>query len=342
MEKDDEIKGEGNSYDFGNRIFDSRVVRWLSPDNIKKPWLSQYQFASNNPINNVDPDGNDEIHFFYRLQEMLGIDGKASQQMVLSVEIIENDKEHTFFIHNTSRPDKEPTQIFPFQENKLPNQSSKEAYNAKIPLADGTRWMYGLFEKGTDDYTYLGRILQATPELLEHYEKDSDGTGTRFKGAINMAGSVDFANKMIDGTETAYAIVDGYYLVKGLSKYIISKLVKSSGGVDIILKFKKGWTPEQKAAAIRKTEQLSNANTVVVKNPQRSTNLRSRYKKAGNEIDDLEDVDHIIDLQLGGADDILTNTQGLDRSVNRSIGKQINSVIKDLPEGTKVNNIIIE
>lgn len=62
----------------------------------------------------------------------------------------------------------------------------------------------------------------------------------------------------------------------------------------------------------------------------------SRYRK-DNSIPSTQDVDHTIDLQLGGADDIL-NMNGLDRSVNRSLGKQINILIKDLPNGTVFRN----
>jgi RHS repeat-associated protein len=66
MEKDDEIKNiEGSSYDFGARLYDPRVARWLTQDalSIKKPDLSPYQAFKNNPVVYVDPDGNDE--YFY-------------------------------------------------------------------------------------------------------------------------------------------------------------------------------------------------------------------------------------------------------------------------------------
>ena len=61
MEKDDELKGEGNSYDFGARMFDPRIGRWFATDALesKYPNLSSYNFAGNNPIINIDFDGND-------------------------------------------------------------------------------------------------------------------------------------------------------------------------------------------------------------------------------------------------------------------------------------------
>jgi RHS repeat-associated protein len=60
MEKDDEIKGNGNSYDFGARLYSSRIGKWMSIDSEWKlyPDISPYAFAVNNPIRYVDPDGN--------------------------------------------------------------------------------------------------------------------------------------------------------------------------------------------------------------------------------------------------------------------------------------------
>src|SRR5690606_14874858 len=59
MEKDNEMKGIGNSLDFGARMLDSRLGRWLSLDSLaaKYPGLSPYNFVANSPIRFIDPDG---------------------------------------------------------------------------------------------------------------------------------------------------------------------------------------------------------------------------------------------------------------------------------------------
>ena len=58
-EKDDEIKGEGNSYDYGARLYDPRIGKWWAVDPLaaKYPNLSTYNFCANNPIIYIDPDG---------------------------------------------------------------------------------------------------------------------------------------------------------------------------------------------------------------------------------------------------------------------------------------------
>jgi len=56
---DDEIKGSGNSYDFGSRMQDPRTGRFFSidPQGSKFPYLSPYLFAANNPILFTDKNG---------------------------------------------------------------------------------------------------------------------------------------------------------------------------------------------------------------------------------------------------------------------------------------------
>jgi RHS repeat-associated protein len=58
-ENDNEVKGEGNQQDYGFRIYDPRLGRFLSVDPLTAdyPWYTPYQFAGNNPIKFIDLDG---------------------------------------------------------------------------------------------------------------------------------------------------------------------------------------------------------------------------------------------------------------------------------------------
>lgn len=60
---DNEVKGEGNSVDFGARVYDSRIGRFLSVDrlSVKLPFCSPYIFAGNKPIGSIDYNGDVEV-----------------------------------------------------------------------------------------------------------------------------------------------------------------------------------------------------------------------------------------------------------------------------------------
>ena len=59
MLEDNEVKGKGNSIDFGARIYDSRIAKFLSVDPLSASysWYTPYQFAGNNPIFFIDRNG---------------------------------------------------------------------------------------------------------------------------------------------------------------------------------------------------------------------------------------------------------------------------------------------
>ncbi len=69
-ENDNEVKGTGNQQDYGMRIYDNRLGRFLSLDPISSdyPFYTPYQFAGNKPIVAVDLDGAEE---FMKTQQIL-------------------------------------------------------------------------------------------------------------------------------------------------------------------------------------------------------------------------------------------------------------------------------
>ncbi len=58
-ESDDEVSGNANQYDYGFRIYNPRLGKFLSVDPLtySYPMLTPYQFASNTPIQAIDLDG---------------------------------------------------------------------------------------------------------------------------------------------------------------------------------------------------------------------------------------------------------------------------------------------
>jgi RHS repeat-associated protein len=61
-ENDNEVKGEGNQQDYGMRIYDPRLGRFLSVDPLtdEYPWNSTYSYAEGYPINYIDLDGGEK------------------------------------------------------------------------------------------------------------------------------------------------------------------------------------------------------------------------------------------------------------------------------------------
>lgn len=73
MERDDEVKGSGNSYTTHFRQYDPRLGRWksLDPKKEKYPSMSPYSYSANNPVWYVDKQG-DTLTRYYNV---IAVDG---------------------------------------------------------------------------------------------------------------------------------------------------------------------------------------------------------------------------------------------------------------------------
>lgn len=88
-ERVDEVYGDANAYDSGARIYDPRIVRWMSVDPMarERSWLTPYNFVQNNPLSRVDPTG--------MLDDDITLNAKGEVE-----KIVRNGKPNRFFDEN--------------------------------------------------------------------------------------------------------------------------------------------------------------------------------------------------------------------------------------------------
>lgn len=79
-EKTDEIYGDGNGVDFGARILDTRLGRFLSIDPLfaKYPFVSPFVFTLNAPVFMIDREGNDNVVYLVVLPSAYTGPGKIT------------------------------------------------------------------------------------------------------------------------------------------------------------------------------------------------------------------------------------------------------------------------
>ena len=174
--------------------------------------------------------------------------------------------------------------------------------------------------------------------------------GGLLTGAVLTAptiGSFAYANALRASTvgnliaDTVTGTQVSTYVPAAAGGFTASVAVAERGAVDLALTYKPGWSAAQRVEADLKVQLLTEGNTVVSQSTRSGTSAASRYRSAGNQISPGNDIDHAIDLQLGGSDTV-SNMWPLNSSVNRSLGAQIQQRIKNLPPGTVINKVTIK
>lgn len=181
MEKDGELKGEGNSYDFGARMYDPRIGKWLSVDPMqaKYPDMSPFNFANNNPIYYIDPDGRDG-----KAATMKGAGTKKSPHIVVV------------------------TANYYYNKNTL-SDAQVASLNRSISKYNKSNYSSGDSKKGT--YTEYVFQLNAIPvesddEARANANKDafkaSDGSDAYFGNVVTPVSHVDSEDGLGDASSS--------------------------------------------------------------------------------------------------------------------------------------------
>jgi RHS repeat-associated protein len=181
QEKDDEVYGEGSSYDFGSRMYSARLGKWFSTDPYEVIYnkLSPYSSCGNNPIYFTDKGGN-----------YLIAPDKRAQKVTLNAMKEVFGKNHGFSFNSTGQltysgsthlPDKRKEYLLLLLLSEVINNSTQHIY-----------------------YKLDGFAESAPPTIVQDYRVpylwgyDLDVN----KREIHVEGST-YRYKVVDGEETS-------------------------------------------------------------------------------------------------------------------------------------------
>lgn len=309
-ENDNEVKGEGNQQDYGMRIYDPRLGRFLSVDPLTKeyPWYTPYQFAGNKPIEAIDLDGAEEFY----INQLSKVKHQAQLKKVVDeqTKIIAAYKNQTILAADI------------FGTGHIGPRYIVEANIAAI------RRNY---------HNAVGDNIRGGPFGAVGYLIGGDKGS--FYGAVADNVALSFGG--IPGESSVLSRPNNRSYVKPMNSMGIAPYEHPP--LNLTINLKQNWNNEQVTEAFEKAQTITNnVNAkVTLKNPEpRPSNLRKDYLKQGGTLTKGQQLDHMTDLQINGTND-KSNLRGINGSVNMSYGAQLNMQIRNMPDNTRVNTVTI-
>ena len=190
-EKLEEVSGEGNEYDFGARMYNPRIGRWLNLDPLQKtyPSLSPYNFVANNPIIFKDEDGK-VIVDPKTGEKVVKVDGtwKTASGGKVSKMFIKNSQPVLEKLTATKTGEKIYEQLQSISTLVTIDLSNESNLNALKEKGSNSEWHAGLGEKKNADGLY--ETVTITPSL-EKIEAKAEASGVDFEEKFLQVMSVE-------------------------------------------------------------------------------------------------------------------------------------------------------
>jgi RHS repeat-associated protein len=168
-------------YDYGFRIYDTRLVRFKSVDPLIKsyPFFSSYQFTGNNPIKFIDYDGAEPVASKQDLQNVRLTNG-IDKGNIISGNYDPNDKLHIVDVEKVFDPIKKQS-FFIHQENNTSYYWNSAENSLKIHRrADGAVESNGKWDKYETYEQQQTRLGRESTQIL----------GSFFAGSIAAISSI--------------------------------------------------------------------------------------------------------------------------------------------------------
>jgi len=171
QENDNEVKGEGNQLDFGARVYDPRIGRFLSidPEFGQFADYSPYSFAGNNPIAFIDENGEAPKPItskeFTKIAAKLGVIGNKRVGELFERLAIRSAKTSHPIIHNTMFNYKSPVREKRNALNGGPKSVRPDGISGKV----GTRINDGPISVEVGDSWYEAKATGA--KLTRNYRQ---------------------------------------------------------------------------------------------------------------------------------------------------------------------------
>jgi len=313
-ENDNEVKGEGNQQDYGMRIYDPRLGRFLSVDPITKeyPELTPYQFASNSPVRSIDLDGMEGWELSTPAAN-LKRDAEAVQTMLNKPQT----RDIEIMVWN---PYRNQAQIGKTSVVMANIAAARNKYNDAV----GENIRGGVF--GAAGYMFKGERGSFYGAAMDGFFMSFGGISGETTVGVPNYKPVELRNSSIETTNS-------------ITPFEQAPIIQT-------INLKSNWNKSQVNEAYEKANIITNSPTAMVnrKNTEnRPTNLRLKYIAAGGKIQKGQDLDHKQDLILNGNPGAngQTNLGGTNSSVNRSFGKQFEIQTRNVPDNTRVSGVYI-
>jgi RHS repeat-associated protein len=191
QEKDDEIKGEGNSINYTFRMHDPRVGRFFAVDPLtsKYPWYSPYQFSGNKVIQFVELEG---------LEEGASASLSANANVSASVTLGGKGKTHFSLGFGGSIMANMSVNAVSAQ---LSLNGSLNYSNGGLTASGGNRTSNGMFESVFTPAVTIGALEKNTPLMNVNYLHGNATTDLQnsmkysFMWALNYHNGTDNTNQ---------------------------------------------------------------------------------------------------------------------------------------------------